>query len=138
MTVYHGQHVRPAAGRYAWRVDDERTVWTERNGFYCVQNDIDLWFVGAPLVVPSNDRVIAALQTFGQRLWREGYVSGGGLRLILEGGGSLDTEINAENPGTLTTRYDTSSELGGLIPYSVNWLLEDNRYNFAPNPPPDD
>lgn len=152
MTVYHGQDVRPGETEpnqdaeegeeevvSAWRVDNGgHTQWTGRNGFYCRNHDTEQWFVGAPLAVATQDRVISALQAFGERLWREGYVSRPGLQLILQGGSSLDDEIDPENPGTLVhSRTGTSSVIGDVNPYNLNWLYE-NGYILTPNPPPND
>ncbi|KAH6953868.1 chitinase [Ilyonectria sp. MPI-CAGE-AT-0026] len=151
MTVYHGQDVRPAENangdevepgeevESAWRVENQGgTQWTARNGFYCHRHDLEQWFVGAPVLVVSTDPVIAALQTFGERLWRQGYVARPGLQLILQGGSSLDDEIDPENPGSLIhSQSGTSSVIGNLNPYNLNWLY-DNGYNVTPNPPPDD
>ncbi|RYP78993.1 hypothetical protein DL769_003083 [Monosporascus sp. CRB-8-3] len=49
MQVYHGQETRPAAGGYAWRIDNQdHTVLTERSGWHCLQEEGSLWYVGAP------------------------------------------------------------------------------------------
>lgn len=69
MTIYHGQHA-VETDNGAWRVNRERTDSTTTNGFTCRDNEITRWWVGAPLQVGAeyDDPVIAALQTFGERL----------------------------------------------------------------------
>jgi hypothetical protein len=150
MSVFHGQEA--AVEERTWRVDGRGTTATARNGWYCRRDEGSLWFVGAPIpgMPPPDDddsgseddqsdpeRFYRSIQRFGASLHTQGYVSAPGLRLILEGG-SLNGDIDPENPGRLLTGHQTSSALRGLIPYRVNWLLDSfGDYDLFINPPPE-
>ncbi|KAM5353155.1 hypothetical protein ACJZ2D_016957 [Fusarium nematophilum] len=136
MTVYHGQDVELVQGRRSWRVNNqEHTVRTGRSGWYC-QEGGGLWFVGAPSPEAESDILYEEMDNFGRLLWRQGYVRSPGLRLIMEDRGSMDTEIDPENPGTLLRRGEASSALRGGDPYSVNWLMDENDdYDLTISPP---
>lgn len=82
------------------------------------------------------------LRDWGARLWRDGYFSKQGLRLILEPPRSSPPgkEVNPENLGYLFYPYTGWTLIMGptITPYDVNFLLEDGLYNFTPEPPPQD
>ncbi|KAM0467219.1 hypothetical protein ACHAP7_012162 [Fusarium lateritium] len=152
MSVFHGQEA--VVEERTWRADGRGTTATARNGWYCRQAEGSLWFVGAPIpnMPPPGDdddsgsegdqsdpeRFYRSIQSFGASLYTQGYVAAPGLRLILEGGGSLNGDIDPENPGRLLTGRQTSSALRGLIPYGVNWLIDRFRgYDLFIPPPPE-
>ena len=81
---FHAQHARPWNNRDgAWRVDADYRVnpFAARDAWACPEDE-GYWYVGLP-DAPTQE-LVRLIQAWGERLWRDGYVSTAGLRLIVE------------------------------------------------------
>ena len=143
--VFHGQQARPFSdepGEGAWRVQGgEGTTLTARNGWFCPE-DTGYWWVGLPINTGGggSPALSQLLQDWGRRLWRDGYTSRLGQRLIIEppNGASPQEELDPENPGYIVRPphgWTTAVGEGGS-PYDVNFLIDGTSYQFYTEPHP--
>ncbi|EFY94032.1 glycoside hydrolase family 18 protein [Metarhizium robertsii ARSEF 23] len=138
LSVYHGQEVRGARGRYAWRVQNiDSGYLNARDGFSCDSVGDGLWYVGSPRAVEGQEPWYQLVQEWSEVIYNQGYVRSPGIRLILEGGNPPSGEIDPQDPGVLALPNTQTNAASGADPYTINWLItQGDRYDFFPPAPP--
>ncbi|UKZ48214.1 hypothetical protein TrVGV298_002450 [Trichoderma virens] len=138
--VMHGQYWMHGRNSQAWRVSHSNGRYNSRDGFSCEEQLGSLWYVGSRITLPDNQPEWARrLHQWGEMIYRQGYVSNRGLRMIIEppSGGSR-TEVDPHNPGELSRGVMGTSVVGGNNPYEINFILSEEGYEFATPAPPED
>ncbi|KAM3501935.1 hypothetical protein MY11210_009225 [Beauveria gryllotalpidicola] len=118
-----------------------QTLGLGASGINCPQELEDsLWYIGSQITFPEGVPDWAELlNRWGEMVYRQGYVSVHGLRLIMNPlAGGAPNEINLENPGKLSLRGMGTAQVGGQNPYSINFLISSPNYDFVPEAPPPD
>ncbi|KAI0112108.1 chitinase [Nemania sp. FL0031] len=138
LRVYHGYQIRTFNNFDTdFRVDNrEDTTVDDRNvrdGLDCGDIGDGLWYVGDPRADIQNDWD-TTFHTWARGLHENGYLATQGVSTIHEGADYPLNQIDPNQPGQLTRPGGTSTELGGVDPYRVNWVILFGQFVRVPNP----
>ncbi|KAM5437742.1 putative chitinase [Microsporum ferrugineum] len=143
ITVFHSQDYR--GHERGWRVQVTQTGYeNERDGFDCPQDEYSsAWYIGtvhdASQLSPEDQAFYMELDTWGRRLFNDGYTGRLGTSAIIQGGGTLaNGDIDPNNYGYIVRRNGMSAVLNNRDPYGVNFLLRNGEFIMGYPPPEHD